>query len=200
MKLKHRLDSWMEKNVLPWVPNWLHPNHLTLARIGGVVLICHLNVLGWQGWAFGTFLAFALTDYFDGWLARAREQTTAIGKRLDELADKFIVFAPVVAMFALGLFEIALDSVMLWATTLAIVRESVITIARSGSFIRYTGVLWSARIKTVLQMVAVGVLLLSSGGDWMYWSGVTLFAAATGCALYSGYWYLFAPVDAVRSR
>ena len=71
------------------------PNLLTLSRIVAVPLLVAL--LWWPGWEAGYAIAFvlyclmALTDYFDGYLARAQGTVSKLGIFLDPIADKIMV-------------------------------------------------------------------------------------------------------------
>ena len=72
------------------------PNQLTLARIAAIAVICLLLVLGWDWlrWiALVLYVIAAVTDWFDGFLARTMNQQSDLGKMLDPIADKLLVGA-----------------------------------------------------------------------------------------------------------
>ncbi|MGV3490791.1 MAG: CDP-diacylglycerol--glycerol-3-phosphate 3-phosphatidyltransferase [Devosia sp.] len=72
------------------------PNQLTLARIAAIPVICLLLVTGvdWMGWiALILYAVAAITDWFDGFLARRMNQSSELGKMLDPIADKLLVGA-----------------------------------------------------------------------------------------------------------
>jgi len=72
------------------------PNQLTLARIAAIPVICLLLVMGWDWlrWiALILYVAAAITDWFDGFLARTMNQQSDLGKMLDPIADKLLVGA-----------------------------------------------------------------------------------------------------------
>jgi cardiolipin synthase len=72
------------------------PNQLTLARIAAIPVICLLLAWGWDWlrWiALIIYVAAAITDWLDGFLARTMNQSSDLGKMLDPIADKLLVGA-----------------------------------------------------------------------------------------------------------
>jgi CDP-diacylglycerol--glycerol-3-phosphate 3-phosphatidyltransferase len=135
--------------------NW--PNRLTLVRIFLAPLFVFLflidNVYARLS-ALIIFVLAALTDLIDGWLARKYSITTGFGKFMDPLADKILISSALVAFIALGYAK-------LWMVLPIIARDFFITGLRSLA--AYKGVLivttGFAKVKTTLQMIAVGVIL-----------------------------------------
>ena len=79
------------------------PNLLTLSRIAVIAPVTALFYVpeAWAAWtALGLYAVACITDYFDGWLARAWEQESAIGQFLDPIADKLLVSAVLVMVVA----------------------------------------------------------------------------------------------------
>ena len=136
--------------------NW--PNRLTLVRIFLAPLFVFLflidNVYARLS-ALIIFVLAALTDTVDGWLARKYNITTGFGKFMDPLADKILISSALVAFIALGYAK-------LWMVLPIIARDFFITGLRSLA--AYKGVLivttGFAKVKTTLQMLAVGVILV----------------------------------------
>ena len=137
------------------------PNLLTLFRIGLVPLI--VWVLSWatpggRAVAAGGFLLACLTDFFDGWLARRRGLTSALGQLLDPLADKLIVAATLIMLAAVP----PEPRVPAWIAVVIVLREIAVTglrgIASTG------GVLVPAqelgKYKMIVQMFALEALLV----------------------------------------
>jgi CDP-diacylglycerol---glycerol-3-phosphate 3-phosphatidyltransferase len=80
------------------------PNSLTVARIVAaplVGLLAFADSVPLRFGAFALFIAAAVTDYFDGMLARTRQEETNLGRLLDPLADKLLLLATFVPMFIL---------------------------------------------------------------------------------------------------
>lgn len=77
------------------------PNQLTIGRIVAVPVICLFLVIGWEWlrWlALLLYIAAALTDWLDGFLARQMKLNSALGKMLDPIADKLLVGALLVTL------------------------------------------------------------------------------------------------------
>src|SRR5512143_1031908 len=83
------------------------PNALTLARIflvpivAAVLLTVEIRI--WAFWGASLFLAAALTDMLDGYLARRRKQVTTLGRLLDPIADKLLIASALVSLVQLEL-------------------------------------------------------------------------------------------------
>jgi CDP-diacylglycerol--glycerol-3-phosphate 3-phosphatidyltransferase len=156
------------------IPTWI-----TLSRLLAVPVILAslaLNTPTQRGVAAIAFLLAASTDWLDGYLARRWHQVTDLGKFLDPLVDKLLVLAPL-----LGL--VALQQVPAWGVFLILGREFAV----AGWRVHQTDVtganLWG-KVKTVVQVVAIALLVLElPGGLPCFWGAVVL-------TLVSGWLYL----------
>lgn len=170
------------------------PNLLTLFRIVVIPLMVGAFFLDFpvSNWlAFGLFAAASITDYFDGWLARAWNQTSPLGRFLDPVADKLLVAAAIVMMVAMkhitGLAVIAAVIIMCREILVSGLREFLAEI-RVGLPVSKL-----AKWKTTVQMLALGFLLVGRAspaaipsetiGLWCLW-------LAAGLTLITGYDYL----------
>lgn len=125
------------------------------------------------------FVIASVTDFFDGYIARELDQITIVGQILDPLADKMLTLAAFLGLMMSG-------EASAWAIYLIIVRELFITSLRTLSI--SIGIDVSAslmgKIKTVIQMIAIGFLLMHwQGGGYLLWVAVAI-------TLYSGGEYL----------
>jgi CDP-diacylglycerol--glycerol-3-phosphate 3-phosphatidyltransferase len=80
------------------------PNTITFGRILAAPFIAALPFIGGPGArliAFVLYIVAAVTDYYDGYLARTRNLITDLGRLLDPLADKLLLFATLIPMFVL---------------------------------------------------------------------------------------------------
>jgi CDP-diacylglycerol--glycerol-3-phosphate 3-phosphatidyltransferase/cardiolipin synthase len=142
------------------------------------------------------FLVACITDWLDGYLARAWHQQSTIGRMLDPIADKLLVGSTLLVLTHVG----TIDSIHIWAAVIILSREILVSGLRE--FLAELNVKISvtqlAKWKTSLQMVALGVLLAGPAGDRIV-PGVTqlgfvLLWTAALLTLYTGYDYLKAAV------
>lgn len=125
------------------------------------------------------FVIASVTDFFDGFIARSWNQMTKLGGILDPLADKMLVLAGFIGL-------IVLDRASAFAVFLILSREFFITGLRvvaisEGKDVAST---MAGKIKTVVQMIAIGFLIM----DWPF--GTELLWFAVSLTLYSGYEYI----------
>ena len=138
------------------------PNQLTILRIVLTPIFLYLflskDPLLIQI-SLGVFIIAALTDWYDGWLARKFNYITDWGKFWDPLADKILTSTAFIGFFFVGLLE-------LWMVVLIIFRDLIVTLLRIYAESRGYNFVTSyyAKWKTVLQMVFLYYLLLLYGG------------------------------------
>nr|WP_207729527.1 CDP-diacylglycerol--glycerol-3-phosphate 3-phosphatidyltransferase [Clostridium chrysemydis] len=145
-------------------------NKLTLIRIVFVPLF--LIFMIFNDIPYGTFIATiifvlaSITDKLDGYIARSRNQITDFGKFMDPLADKLLVTTALIALVGIGVIPS-------WTVVIIIAREFAVSglrsiAAASGKVIAAS---WWGKIKTVIQMIAIILLLLNvSIGESMYFT------------------------------
>ena len=133
------------------------PNQLTVARFVmalAFVTLLSFDYLACHVFAYAVFTAAALTDYYDGKIARARNLVTNFGKLLDPVADKVLIVGALSMLMGLPGLRIPA-----WTIVVIIAREFLITGARSlaasdGLIIGANAV---GKTKAVIQMVYVFV-------------------------------------------
>jgi CDP-diacylglycerol--glycerol-3-phosphate 3-phosphatidyltransferase len=159
-------------------------NAVTVVRLLVTPFLLILILGEGDSWpAFACWVALSATDWIDGYLAR-RQGATRSGAFLDPLADKFLVLG---AMFAL-----VAEHTFWWLPVAAIaVREFAISVYRTWMSRRGISVpaRWWAKVKTVVQQVAVALALLPPTADHRAVANVWLWAAV-GLALVTGAQYL----------
>lgn len=136
------------------------PNRLTLLRMIAVPAVVYF--LSWRTWngdvtACVVFALAAITDWFDGYLARTTKAVTIYGKLMDPLADKFLVVAVLIMLQNLGRIDPYVVMVL-------ICREMGITSLRALASAE--GVIIAAgsggKWKAALQMVAIPFLIIDA--------------------------------------
>ncbi|RED17908.1 CDP-diacylglycerol--glycerol-3-phosphate 3-phosphatidyltransferase [Pontivivens insulae] len=138
---------------------WTIPNILTVLRvlaapaIALIFLVFERPLADWV--ALVLFVGAALTDYVDGWIARAWDQGSAFGKMLDPIADKAMVIIALSALFALR----GLDWTFVIPTTIILLREVLVSGLREFLGNVKLDVTQIAKWKTTVQMFAIAVLL-----------------------------------------
>lgn len=126
------------------------------------------------------FVLASVTDFFDGYIAREWNQMTMLGAIIDPLADKMLIIAAFLGLMMIG-------EASAWAIYIIIIRELFITGIRTvavseGLDIKAS---WAGKVKTVVQMIAIGFLLM----HWPF--GEELLWLAVALTLYSGFEYLW---------
>lgn len=145
------------------------PNVLTLSRIFLVPLLVAvllrkdaiqldtgLVVVTREVIALFIFLAAALTDFLDGYLARRRRQITTVGKLLDPIADKILVSGALISL-------VELNRVAAWMVVLIVSREFAVSALRNVALSRGVAIAASeiGKAKMVAQIMAVSLLILA---------------------------------------
>ncbi|QDG76492.1 CDP-diacylglycerol--glycerol-3-phosphate 3-phosphatidyltransferase [Labrenzia sp. PHM005] len=175
------------------------PNLLTYGRILAVpaVAVCFYFEGTTPRWiALGLFILAAITDFFDGYLARAWQQQSALGRMLDPIADKLLVSVVLLMLAADG----TIGGWSLVAAIIILCREILVSGLREflAELQVSVPVTQLAKWKTTLQMIAIGFLLAGPAGDTIFpYTSLTgliaLWVAAT-LTLYTGYDYFRAGI------
>ena len=134
------------------------PNQLTTLRIILTPVFLYLFVSGdpiLMQISLGVYIIAAITDWYDGWLARKFNYITTWGKFMDPLADKILTSAAFFAFVYIGVLE-------LWMVIIVVFRDLLITGLRLFAEWQKKSFTTSkiAKIKTVVQMVFIFYLLI----------------------------------------
>ena len=181
------------------------PTILTWTRIVAIPLIVGVFYLGLQPQvqnlvATVMFVAFALTDWLDGWLARRLNQASAFGAFLDPVADKFLVCASLLVLVHLGRADVFVGLIIIGREiAISALREWMAQIGASRS----VAVHMIGKVKTTVQMVAIPFLLfdgllfglIDTGlwGAWLIWIAAIL-------TVWSMVYYLRKALPEIRQR
>ncbi|MBF0333280.1 MAG: CDP-diacylglycerol--glycerol-3-phosphate 3-phosphatidyltransferase [Alphaproteobacteria bacterium] len=179
------------------------PNLLTFSRIAVIPLVAGTFYLEgpWTNWAAcGLFVAAAITDFFDGYVARSRNQISTLGRFLDPIADKLLISA---VLLMLAAFDRVSDVSVLPALVI-LLREILVSGLREFLAELRVGMPVSrlAKWKTALQMIALPVLLVGDSGPTFLATrqiGEVCLWAAAALTLITGYDYLRAGLKHIHA-
>ena len=138
--------------------------------------------------AFVVFLFAAISDAFDGYIARKFDQVTDLGKFLDPIADKLLISAALVALVSLGEIET-------WAAAVIILRELFMTAFRFYFYMKEASFSASriAKNKTLLQIIAISIFIIYRKlpySDYIYIIGNIILYLAVFLTVYSAIEYV----------
>lgn len=169
------------------------PNKLTVARMIAVPFFVAAFMMQYYLAAFVIFIIASFTDMLDGKIARARGLVTNFGKIMDPLADKILVYSALCLLIDSG-------TIPGWALIIILAREFAVsgmrTVAASEGRVVAAGM--SGKIKTVLQMIAVPVLILALRFDSVLFLmnfGMIIFWLSLAATVYSGCEYILKNKD-----
>jgi CDP-diacylglycerol---glycerol-3-phosphate 3-phosphatidyltransferase len=170
-------------------------NILTLSRILAVPILVALlwPVGGWFDFAlaFALYCLMGITDYFDGYVARATGTVSRLGIFLDPIADKIMVASVIVML----MFIKTIDGLHIIAGLIILLREIFVSGLReflAGLQISVP-VSQLAKWKTTFQMIALGALILGGATPqwpWVHEVGIWSLWAAALLTLVTGWDYL----------
>jgi len=177
------------------------PNLLTISRIVVIPVIfltLYINSFAWQMFAAILFVIASITDYFDGYLARIRNETSALGRLLDPIADKLLVSSALVLVLAKP--DMVSFKISYIPAFVILCREILVSGLRE--FLREVNVglpvTKLAKWKTGFQMTALAMMLFN--GLW-HWNGIGEFLLwiAGILTFLTGYQYFQKSVDYIKS-
>lgn len=167
---------------------------LTLGRLALLPLIVVLLFIpaGWAAWgALIIYIAGALTDWLDGWVARQFDQSSNFGRFLDPLADKIFVVVILLMLTAVD----RIDGIWVLAVIVILVRE--FAVAGLREFLGPKGIAVPvsplAKWKTTTQMIATGLLIIgpfAPYGFFVHLAGLISLAAAAVLTALTGWQYM----------
>ncbi|MGG7073305.1 CDP-diacylglycerol--glycerol-3-phosphate 3-phosphatidyltransferase [Campylobacter sp. 9BO] len=176
------------------LPNALASFRIILAPVMFFILVDLARItseihISWINYFAGlVFVIASVTDFFDGYIARAWDQKTKLGAVLDPLADKMLTLA---AFLGLMMIERASP----WAVYLILIREFFITgfrVVMASDGVEVSASM-AGKVKTVAQMIAIGFLTMQ------WWGAEILLWIAVALTIYSGYEYLRAYIKAISA-
>jgi CDP-diacylglycerol--glycerol-3-phosphate 3-phosphatidyltransferase len=179
------------------------PLLLTLGRVAaipGVLALFYLPVPYARQWACVLYSAAAITDWFDGYLARKWNQTSKFGAFLDPVADKLMVAVCLICLLHAAPAEMSTAMKGVLTAMVAVIIGREITVSALREWMAELGQRTSvgvsvlAKFKTGFQMTAIGMMIWEANWPILPWydAGFGLLFVATVLTLYSMIQYLLA--------
>jgi CDP-diacylglycerol--glycerol-3-phosphate 3-phosphatidyltransferase/cardiolipin synthase len=175
---------------------WQLPNLLTYGRVLAVPIVVGClfppDQFGMRVLAIVVFVIAAVTDFFDGYLARAWSQQSALGRMLDPIADKLLVAACLLMLVA----DQTITSWSIWAAIVILCREILVSGLREflAELRVPVPVSTVAKWKTTVQLLAIGFLVAGQVGEALLPGsikiGIGLLWIAAILTLYTGWDYM----------
>jgi CDP-diacylglycerol--glycerol-3-phosphate 3-phosphatidyltransferase len=179
------------------------PLLLTLGRVAaipGVLALFYLPVPYARQWACVLYSAAAITDWFDGYLARKWNQTSKFGAFLDPVADKLMVAVCLICLLHAAPAEMSTAMKGVLTAMVAVIIGREITVSALREWMAELGQRTSvgvselAKFKTGFQMTAIGMMIWEANWPILPWydAGFGLLFVASVLTLYSMIQYLLA--------
>lgn len=173
------------------------PNLLTISRALAIPAIISSFYIESKYASLITILIFmfaCITDFFDGYLARAWKVQSNFGKLFDPIADKLVVVSTIIML----VYKQKIDDVTIIPSVIIVCREILVSGLRE--FLIATNVSLpvskAGKIKTFLQMVAI-VALIMSGYEATKYIGMTCLWVAAVMTMWSGYNYVLVGIKQI---
>ncbi|MSP06903.1 MAG: CDP-diacylglycerol--glycerol-3-phosphate 3-phosphatidyltransferase [Candidatus Fonsibacter sp.] len=180
------------------IPNILTIGRILIAPILVIIFYFPGELSDWLSCAIFAIAAF--TDYLDGFFARLYKQQSKFGELLDPIADKVLV----ATALALLIMSQTVNGIHVVAAIIIITREILISglrefLAKGQVYIPVTNL---SKGKTILQMIAISILLAGDSGDKFLFNygiqlGIYLLWISAILTLWTGYAYLRKGIDLI---
>lgn len=175
------------------------PNLLTLSRLALSLVVFALVGWRWYWAALVVFSIAAITDAFDGYVARRLGQGTVLGRQLDPLVDKVLICGAFIFLMAVP----ADTGLGPWIVSTIVIRELLIQGLRShleGGGQAF-GAKMAGKLKTVVQCASIVVILVTlgarAGGAWLVARDIVTWSAVA-LTVYSGLAYVVLALPRLR--
>ncbi|WP_374698350.1 CDP-diacylglycerol--glycerol-3-phosphate 3-phosphatidyltransferase [Wolbachia endosymbiont (group B) of Limnophora tigrina] len=173
------------------------PNLLTISRalaIPAIILSFYIENKSADLITISIFVFACITDFFDGYLARAWKVQSKFGKLFDPIADKLIVVSTIIML----VYKQKINDFTIVPSIIIICREILVSGLREFLIAINVSlpVSKAGKIKTFLQMVAVVALIMNDYDTTQYIGAICLWVAAI-ITMWSGYNYILAGIKQI---
>ena len=171
------------------------PNLLTFLRMALIPVFASLLYYGYNGSALVVFLIAGLSDGLDGFLARRFNQESELGTVIDPIADKLLMTTAFIILTMPNVLEPTRHLPVPFWVTAAVIGRDVLIITVAGAINVMTGFRgfkpsWLGKASTFVQIIAVGLILLSPVVDYSFYLP-TVYTTVAFFAVLSGVHYVF---------
>lgn len=166
------------------------PNLLTFLRMALIPVFASLLFYGYSGIALIVFVIAGLSDGIDGFVARRFKQESELGTIIDPIADKLLMTTAFIILTMPNVMQPARHLPVPFWVTAAVIGRDVLIITVAGAINIMTGFRgfrpsWLGKLSTLVQVVAVGLILLAAEFGFSFYLPtvyfiVVLLAAASG--------------------
>ncbi|PIR94679.1 hypothetical protein COT97_00260 [Candidatus Falkowbacteria bacterium CG10_big_fil_rev_8_21_14_0_10_39_11] len=184
-KIRRSMENFFDpfcRIFFPIIPIWVTPNRLTIARLIGVPFLIYIL---WQGWYISSlvlFITLALTDMFDGALARGRNMITEFGTLLDPISDKILIASA--SLILLIKVDLTLAILIVGLDLIVLILSGVGKLI--GHKLNLKANIWG-KTKLTLQVIGIGLIFLGFILNLMWLHDVAIYVlwAAVAFAIVS---------------
>lgn len=171
------------------------PNLLTFMRMALIPVFASLLYYGYSTWALVVFVIAGVSDGVDGFLARKFNQESELGTIIDPIADKLLMTTAFVILTMPNVLQPVRHLPVPFWVTAAVIGRDVLIITVAGAINVMTGFRgfkpsWLGKLSTLVQVIAVGMILLAAVSGYGFYLPTTYFIVVL-LAFASGFHYVF---------
>jgi cardiolipin synthase len=171
------------------------PNLLTFIRMALIPVFASLLFYGYSGWGLFVFIIAGVSDGADGFIARRFKQESELGTILDPIADKLLMTVAFVILTLPNVLQPTHHLPVPFWVTAAVIGRDILIVTVAGAINIMTGFRgfkpsWLGKLSTIVQVVAVGLILLAAVSDYTAYLP-TVYTIVVILAAASGFHYIF---------
>jgi cardiolipin synthase (CMP-forming) len=171
------------------------PNLISFLRLALIPVFASLLFYGYSATALVVFLIAGISDGLDGFIARRFKQESELGTIIDPIADKLLMTTAFIILTMPNVMQPARHLPVPFWVTAAVIGRDVLIITVAGAINIMTGFRgfkpsWLGKASTFVQVIAVGLILLSPVAGYSFYLP-TVYTSVAFFAVVSGIHYIF---------
>ena len=180
------------------------PNLLTFLRMALIPVFASLLYYGYSHWALFVFIVAGVSDGVDGLIARKFNQESELGTIIDPIADKLLMTTAFIILTMPNVLQPVRHLPVPFWVTAAVIGRDVLIITVAGAINIMTGFRgfrpsWLGKLSTLVQVIAVGMILLAAVTGYGFYLPTTYFIVVL-LAFASGFHYIFHVAKLMREE